>query len=125
MEDEKKIVEEINMLFNKHRKYIQLKDLEQNKCYCVLFHHEFYYGTEKCFIVKLLDIEKNKDIYVVTSSERVYNIAFACEFIKYKGLKEIKNKPGEFLHDIRMLERKGEYIPYEEIISADVLFLTN
>ena len=106
MEDKKDLIEELDMLDIQQQSILQFKDLEQNKWYQVLKCSDLKDGAYgKYFIMNLLDIKEDKNIKAFSITKLVYVKILTGKYIKkHKGLKEKKNNPGEFYHDISIID---------------------
>ena len=107
MEDKNDLIEKLDMLEIQQQSILQFRDLEQNKGYQVLECSDLKdaaYG--KYFIMDLLDIEEEKNIKAFSITKLIHEKYLVGKYIKYKGLKEKKNKPDEFFYDVSIVDMK-------------------
>ena len=107
IEDKNDLIEKLDMLEIQQQSILQFRELEQNKWYQVLECSDLkdaVYG--KYFIMDLLDIEENKNVKAFSITKLIHEKYLVGKYIKYKGLKEKKNKPDEFFYDVSIVDIK-------------------
>ena len=101
------LLEKLDALEIQQQSILQFRELEQNKWYQVLECSDLkdaVYG--KYFIMDLHDIEEDKNIKAFSITKLIHEKDLAGKYIKYKGLKEKKNKPDEFFYDVSIVDIK-------------------
>ena len=104
--ERRELISALDEAEKQQRNTLKFRDLEKNRWYKVLECSDMLdtaYG--KYFTMNLHDIEEDKNIkaFSITKLINEHN-DLTGKYIKYKGLEEKKNKPGEFFHDISIID---------------------
>ena len=102
---ETELRKKLDAVESEQQNIMQFRDIEQNIWYEVLECSDLKDGMYgKYFIMDLLNIENGEKIKVFSITKLIHVKNLVGKYIKYKGLKEKKNKLGEFFHDVSIVE---------------------
>ena len=102
---ETELRKKLDAVESEQQNIMQFRDIEQNIWYEVLECSDLKDGVYgKYFIMDLLNIENDEEIKVFSITKLIHVKNLVGKYIKYKGLKEKKNKPGKFFYDVSIID---------------------